>query len=123
MNTVTRKIEKSARSQKRRTNGESSSRSERPADAVWFVAIFALAFFLRWIHLAQVESIPLFYHLAGDGWTYDEWGQRIAAGDWLGQGVFYQAPLYPYFLGVVPRLFGANLWLIRLLPIFLGSLA
>ncbi len=89
----------------------------------WFLAIFGLAFFLRIIYLLQIQSIPLFYHLAGDGRTYDEWAQRIAAGDWLGQGVFYQAPLYPYFLAVVQSLFGHNLWLIRLLQILLGSLA
>src|SRR5574341_1483209 len=97
--------------------------ARRAADLRWFAVIFGIAFVLRLVYLFQIQSIPLFYHFAGDGRTYDEWAQRIAAGDWLGQGVFYQAPLYPYFLGVVQRLFGANLWLIRLLPIFLGSLA
>src|SRR5262245_33105910 len=66
----------------------------------WFLLIFGCALVLRLTYLWQVESIPLFYNLAGDGRAYDEWAQRIAAGDWLGQGVFYQAPLYPYFLGV-----------------------
>lgn len=89
----------------------------------WFLVVFGLAFFLRLIYLLQIQSIPLFYHLAGDGRTYDEWAQRIAAGDWLGQGVFYQAPLYPYFLGVVQALAGHDLWLIRILQILLGSLA
>ena len=69
------------------------------------------------------QSIPLFYHLAGDGRTYDEWAQRIAAGDWLGSGVFYQAPLYPYLLGLLQVFFGHDLWLIRFLQIILGSLS
>ncbi len=34
----------------------------------------------------------------GDSRAYDEWARRIAAGDWIGREVFYQAPLYPYFL-------------------------
>jgi len=85
--------------------------------------IVAAAFFLRLTYLWQIESIPLFYHLAGDGRIYDEWGQRIAAGDWLGQGVFYQTPLYPYFLGVLQLVFGHNLWLIRFLQIILGSIS
>ncbi|MGH7816534.1 MAG: glycosyltransferase family 39 protein, partial [Candidatus Binatia bacterium] len=89
---------------------------------IWFCAIFGVAFLLRLIYLSQIESIPLFYHLAGDGRTYDEWGQRIAGGDWSGQGVFYQAPLYPYFLGVAQFVFGHNLWLIRFLQILLGAL-
>jgi tetratricopeptide (TPR) repeat protein len=73
--------------------------------------------------LLEIDSIPLFYHLAGDGRTYDEWGQRIAAGDWLGEGVFYQAPLYPYFLGLLQAVFDHNLWLIRLIQITLGSIS
>ena len=87
------------------------------------ITIFAIAFILRLLYLYQIQSIPLFDHLAGDGRTYDEWAQRIAAGDWLGSGVFYQAPLYPYFLGLLQFFFGHNLWLIRFLQIILGSLS
>jgi tetratricopeptide (TPR) repeat protein len=82
-----------------------------------------VALLLRLIHLFQIESIPLFYHLAGDGRTYDEWAQGIAAGEWLGKSVFYQAPLYPYFLGVLQLIIGHDLWLIRLFQIVLGSLS
>src|ERR1044071_6978904 len=71
-------------------------------------------FILRLIYLWQIDAIPLFYNLAGDGRAYDDWAQRIAAGDWWGQGVFYQPPLYPYFLGAVQTIFGHNLWLVRL---------
>ena len=97
--------------------------AKQASDLVWIAAIFAIAFVLRVVYLVQIESIPLFYNLAGDGRTYDEWAQRIAAGDWLGQGVFYQAPLYPYFLGIVQWFLGHNLWLIRIGQIVLGSLA
>jgi tetratricopeptide (TPR) repeat protein len=86
-------------------------------------AIFAIAFLLRLTYLFQIESIPLFVHLAGDGRTYDEWARRIVAGAWLGEGVFYQAPLYPYFLAVLQSLFGHNLWAIRFIQILLGSLS
>jgi len=96
-------------------------RSSRSLSGFWLV--FAAAFLLRLIYLWQIEAIPLFYHLAGDGRTYDEWAQRIAGGDWLGQGVLYQAPLYPYFLGVLQFIFGHNLWLIRFVQILLGSLS
>ena len=92
-------------------------------DTVWFWIIFGCAFFVRALYLIEIDSIPLFYHLAGDGRTYDEWGQQIAAGDWLGQGVFYQAPLYPYFLGVLQLVLGHNLWLIRLIQIALGAIS
>jgi tetratricopeptide (TPR) repeat protein len=93
------------------------------SDRYWIAIIFGSAFLLRLVYLWQIETIPLFYNLAGDGRTYDEWGQRIAAGDWLGSGVFYQAPLYPYFLGLLQSIVGHNLWLIRFLQIILGSLS
>ncbi|MSP40049.1 MAG: tetratricopeptide repeat protein [Deltaproteobacteria bacterium] len=111
------------RKQRRPAQGavDGSARSVRTLS--WFWLVFAAAFVLRLIYLWQIEAIPLFYHLAGDGRTYDEWAQRISRGDWLGQGVFYQAPLYPYFLGLLQVVFGHNLWLIRLLQIMLGSFA
>ena len=87
----------------------------------WMIVIFAAAFSLRLLYLFQIQSIPLFYHLAGDGRIYDEWAQRIAAGDWLGSGVFYQAPLYPYFLAVLQSALGHNLWAIRIVQALLGS--
>jgi tetratricopeptide (TPR) repeat protein len=102
---------------------ESQRRARLPSDTAWFLVIFGCAFLVRLIYLVQVDSIPLFYHLAGDAGTYDEWGQRIAAGDWLGKGVFYQAPLYPYFLGVLQLILGRDLWLIRLVQIALGAVS
>jgi tetratricopeptide (TPR) repeat protein len=89
----------------------------------WFLTIFTVAFALRLVYLFQIDTIPLFEHLAGDARTYYEWGRRIAAGDWLGAGVFYQAPLYPYFLGILQFLLGENLWLVRLIQITLGALS
>jgi len=89
----------------------------------WMMVIFAAAFSIRLLYLIQIQSIPLFYLLPGDGRTYDEWAQRIAAGDWLGSGVFYQAPLYPYFLGVMQFTFGHDLWAIRIIQALLGSVS
>ena len=124
MNTAVRK-EKRPRAERRRVaaEGEKTSNPLANTNTIWFLTIFSGAFVLRLIYLTQIESIPLFYHLAGDGWTYDDWGQRIAAGDWLGDRVFYQAPLYAYFLGVLQFLFGHSLWLVRIVQITLGSIA
>ena len=47
----------------------------------WFLTIFTVAFALRLVYLFQINTIPLFEHLAGEARTYYEWGQRIAAGD------------------------------------------
>ena len=57
----------------------------------------------------------------GDSHGYDEWAQRIAAGDWLGHEVFYQAPLYPYLLGVIYAVAGRHLLLVRIVQALIGS--
>ncbi|TMA08855.1 MAG: tetratricopeptide repeat protein [Deltaproteobacteria bacterium] len=90
-------------------------------DTAVSLTIFLLAFAIRLVYLFQIEGAPLFYHLASDGRSYDEWARQIAAGHWLGQGVFYQAPLYPYFLGLLQIALGHNLWSIRIVQIALGS--
>jgi tetratricopeptide (TPR) repeat protein len=59
----------------------------------------------------------------GDSRAYDQWAQQIARGDWLGHEVFYQAPLYPYFLGTLYILAGRDLLFVRLCQAVIGSLA
>ena len=59
----------------------------------------------------------------GDAQSYHAWGMEIAAGDRLGTETFYQAPLYPYFLGLVYTFFGPDLLAVRLGQIVLGSAA
>ena len=86
-------------------------------------SIFITAFLVRLVYLYQIRPIPLFDNLGGDPLTYDQWAQRILAGDWLGNGVFYQAPLYPYFLAGVELLAGHDLWAVRLVEITLGAAA
>lgn len=59
----------------------------------------------------------------GDSRGYDLWAQRIAGGDWLGNDVFYQAPLYPYFLGTIYALAGRDLVVVRLVQALVGSIS
>ena len=66
---------------------------------------------------------PFFSVLMGDARAYDEWAQRIAAGDWFGNEVFYQAPLYPYFLGAIYAVAGRDLTIVRVCQAALGSAA
>jgi tetratricopeptide (TPR) repeat protein len=90
-------------------------------DLAVFLVIAAIAFAVRLAYLFEIDAIPLFYNLPGDARVYDAWAQEIAAGNWLGKGVFYQAPLYPYFLAALKLAFGNDLWLIRLFQVFLGA--
>ena len=114
---------KSVRSQRRRQDIGVNVEIKGLTDTQWFWLILCGALFLRLIYLWQIAAIPLFENLAGDGRAYDEWAQRIAAGDWLGKEVFYQAPLYPYFLGILQSVLKHDLWSIRLIQITLGAIS
>src|SRR5947199_10221250 len=85
------------------------------------LVVFAVAFTLRIIHIWQMRNAPFFTLLMGDARGYDEWARRIAAGDWIGRDVFYQAPLYPYLLGVIYAIAGRHLLLVRIVQAVLGS--
>jgi len=85
------------------------------------LAIFAVALTLRLIHVWQIRRTPFFDVLMGDANGYDLWAQRLAAGDWVGSDVFYQAPLYPYFLGVVYAIFGRDLLIVRIVQALIGA--
>ena len=83
--------------------------------------IFAVALLVRLVHVWQIRAAPFFSVLMGDSHGYDEWAQRIAGGEWLGHEVFYQAPLYPYLLGVIYAIAGRHLLLVRIVQVVIGS--
>jgi tetratricopeptide (TPR) repeat protein len=84
-------------------------------------AIFGTALLVRVVHVSQLSRSPFFEALLGDAHGYDEWAQRIAGGEWIGTDVFYQAPLYPYFLGLIYKLFGHSLLVVRIIQALVGS--
>src|ERR1051326_8940568 len=90
-------------------------------DAWIFAAIVLFAFALRFVYLLQARSCPMFDGLVVDGLAYGAWSDRIAAGDWVGEGVYYQAPLYPYFLAVAKLAVGHSLGNVRLVQIAIGA--
>lgn len=87
------------------------------------MVIFFLALVLRLVALAELRGSPWNEVLLGDARHFDAWGMRIAGGEWRGDQVFYQAPLYPYFLGCTYALFGHVPDLVRVLQCLLGACA
>jgi len=85
------------------------------------IAVFALG--VRAIHLWALRDSPLIDVLIGDALAYTTWAREIAAGDWLGREVFYQAPLYPYFLAVVHTAVGDGALAVRAVQITLGAVS
>ena len=86
------------------------------------LGVFLVALTVRAIYLYLIQPLPFTTHLSLDAASYDHWAQRIAAGDWLGDRVFYQAPLYPYVLGLLYAVFGHSLNLVRALQLVIGAL-
>jgi tetratricopeptide (TPR) repeat protein len=121
----------------------------RPRDATrglkW--ALVGLALLVRLVHLAHVQGGPAFeYHKSfheSDMYMFDQWAQRIVAGDVLGREVyhplngwqvasapleqwrdwygdrptFYKAPLYAYLIAGLYALFGDAMLPLALLQI------
>ncbi len=88
----------------------------------WFyLLLFLFALLPRLLHLFSIADNPFFDFPIIDSKTYDDLAQKIAGGDWIGRKVFWQAPLYPYFLATVYFLFGHDLFLARLIQILIGS--
>lgn len=97
--------------------------SRRWLDLLIFVLIAGGAFLIRYAYMLQARACPLFDVLIMDGRQCFAWATRLVDGDWIGDQVFYQAPLYPYFLAVVRLGVGDDLWSIRLVQIGLGALS
>jgi 4-amino-4-deoxy-L-arabinose transferase-like glycosyltransferase len=85
--------------------------------------VFALALAARLFCLWEVGPMPFTYALVGDAASFWAWAGRLAGGDWLGKEVYYQAPLYAWFLGVVRVLFGERILAAYLAQALLGALA
>ena len=88
--------------------------------AILLASICALAFFLRFMNVLQTFEVPTLVQLLGDAKGYFDWAVKISEGDWYGTETFYQAPLYPYFLAVLIKIFGPSITLIRLVQMMLG---
>src|SRR5688500_5952191 len=85
------------------------------------ILIFAVALTARLVHVWQIRQAPFFTTLMGDARGYDAWATRLGNGDWFGGEVFYQAPLYPYFLGLIYALAGRDLLVVRVVQAIVGA--
>ena len=87
------------------------------------IFIFIFAFSIRLVYLNQIKSSPLFTPSRAtiDELLYDQWAKDIAFKDPVGKEPFWGLPLYPYFLGVVYFIFGANVFIARFIQILIGA--
>src|SRR6185436_6451642 len=91
-----------------------------PGSRRLLLLLLGAALIVRLAHWWAVRNDPYFAWLAMDSQEYDRWAQGIAAGDWLGSRVFFQAPLYTYLLAALYTLFGRSLDAIYIAQIVLA---
>jgi len=87
------------------------------------VTLFALALVVRASLLLEISRTPFFLVRNIDSEAYHEWAVRIAAGQWMPTGAFYQSPFYAYYLALSSALFGVGSWGPRIPQVVLGSLS
>ena len=94
--------------------------STRLADSAM---LFLFAWLVRTFHTWCIQMAPFFAYKIGDAQRYDLWARDIASGNWLGTEVFYQAPLYPYFLATIYTFVGNSLTSVRTVQVIMGAMA
>ncbi|HVR01852.1 MAG TPA: glycosyltransferase family 39 protein, partial [Polyangia bacterium] len=94
----------------------------RAPDWFWSLGLFAVAFLLRVAYVLEISDTEVARVLVGDAFAYDLWARQIQR-DWLGHEVFYQAPLYPYFLAALYSIVGPSFMAVRVTQAALGGAA
>lgn len=85
------------------------------------VGIALLAFALRLVHILQLRDHPWFADPQVDALFHHDWALAIARGEAFVDGPYFRAPLYPWFLGALYKLFGPDFMAVRVVQAVLGS--
>jgi len=93
------------------------------ADLRILAGLLLLALIPRLIYLAELQNSPLEDFLSLDTETHHMLAERIARDGTTGEAVFFRAPLYPYMLGLLYKLFDAGRFAPRLIQALVGALA
>ncbi len=83
--------------------------------------IFILAFGIRLIYLLGIRRLPLFEFPSEDALYNLDWAKEIVSGKLWAKAPFFRAPLYPFFLSFLIRIFGENLYVLRIVQMLFGS--
>lgn len=85
------------------------------------IAIISVA--LGLLHLYSIRDAPQFLVPVLDEASYDSQAMGIIEGLWPRDRVFYQDPLYPYFLALVYKIAGHNYIAVRIIQVFFGAIS
>jgi 4-amino-4-deoxy-L-arabinose transferase-like glycosyltransferase len=90
-------------------------------DRLWISGLLVLAVVPRIAHLLTVRRSPFFSVLILDPLMYDEWGWALARGEQWVDGVFFQDPLYAYFLAGIYAVLGHHYLPVVAIQLLLGA--
>lgn len=115
----------------RRVRIPGASSASRGYEWEWRLAllVFVLALVVRLAYLYEARRFPDFGLFYLDEEYHLEWAKALASGVWshpydvLKNAPFFRAPLYPYLLACLFRVFGPNVLVARLVQMLLGSLS
>jgi Tfp pilus assembly protein PilF/4-amino-4-deoxy-L-arabinose transferase-like glycosyltransferase len=88
------------------------------------VVVLAIAFLIRLAYLLAYARSPFFQVHVADALYHEQWAGRILGGDFFSlrmPGVFYKAPLYPYFLAASYGLSGKSNVFVAFLQVLMSS--
>jgi tetratricopeptide (TPR) repeat protein len=83
--------------------------------------VAGLALIVRLLYIYQLSATPIFSSPIVDGEYHDAWAREILRQGPGHEGVFFRAPLYPYFLALVYSLLGESFLAARIVQAFLGA--
>lgn len=94
------------------------------SDARNALAVFGAALVLRLIFFfLNRHNNPLFDYPIMDAKYHLEWAQKILAGNFWGDEVFFRAPFYPYLLALLYKIGGAKIGFVILCQHVMGSVS
>lgn len=99
-----------------------TSRPSRPPGRALYLLLPLLVFTaaLGVVGVFEFRSSPFFRVPVIDEESYLAWALAIRDGRGASQGVFYQDPLYPYFLALVFSVFGENFFAARIIQVLMA---
>ncbi|MCI0453321.1 MAG: tetratricopeptide repeat protein [Candidatus Latescibacteria bacterium] len=97
--------------------------------AIQVALVFLLALAVKFVYLHERLQLPDLLHPTMDSRFHDEWAIGLASGRWtpdlakLQHEPYFRAPLYPYFAGLVYRVFGYDPAMLLRIQAIIGSMS
>lgn len=123
MTSSRKKAQKDAEKTAGQAEASTSTLGPSPKVLAMVAAGLLCALVLRVAYLVEMRDSILLRILIIDAEFYDTWALKILSGaslsSWTDTAVYYQDPLYAYFLAGIYKIFGRSLTAVRSLQIFL----